>query len=140
MPGYILNVGGSGAIHLTNEIKKKLKIKKEIYAEVIGNKLVIIPMRDLDEILEDSIVELSFDEVEKISERSSERICLLIHPSYFPSSDRCWIQRNTQKRHNHLATESDRIQIHSFENGKENWKQEIPRSTLQRLLFSQDTE
>ena len=45
MPGYVLNVGENGAIYLTNEIKKKLKIKKEVYAEVIGNKLVIIPIK-----------------------------------------------------------------------------------------------
>jgi len=76
MPGRILSVGEDGAIYLTEEIKKKLKIKKEVYAEVIGNKLIIIPVRDLDEILEDSLVKLSFEEVEEISrEAQKEYAC-----------------------------------------------------------------
>jgi len=66
-----LKIGKKGEIFTTKKIRKTLGLKPDTYvlASVIGDKLIIRKIPNLDELLNDFYTETSWDEVEKLSEK-----------------------------------------------------------------------
>ncbi len=66
-----LKVGRKGEIYTTKRIRERLGLKPDTYvlASVVGDKLVIRRIPSLDELLSDFFAEVSWDEVERLSEK-----------------------------------------------------------------------
>ncbi len=66
----ILKVGKKGEIYTTKEVRKAVGIKPggSVRAVVKGSKLIIEPLPTVEDLIRDKIVELTPNEVEKISE------------------------------------------------------------------------
>ena len=68
----ILKVGKKGEIYTTSDIRSEVGIKEggSVIAYVEGDKLVIRPLESLEERVKKSIIKISPDEVERISEEA----------------------------------------------------------------------
>lgn len=70
--GVILRVGKKGEIYTTREIREKVGIKPggRVRAIVEGGKLIIEPLPDIEDLIEDTLIKLSPEEAEKLSEEA----------------------------------------------------------------------
>jgi len=66
-----LKIGKKGEIFTTKKIREMLGLKPDTYvlASVTRDKLIIRKIPNLDELLNDFYAEISWDEVEKLSEK-----------------------------------------------------------------------
>ena len=66
----ILKVGKKGEIYTSKEIRQKVGIKEggRVRAIVEKGKLIIEPIPTIEEVIKESIIELSPEEAEKLSE------------------------------------------------------------------------
>ncbi len=71
-----LRVGKKGEIFTTKRIRDALNIKPESYvlARVKDNKLIIMKIPELSELLGDYFVSVSWDDVESISEEMQRKL------------------------------------------------------------------
>ena len=71
-----LRVGKKGEIFTTKKIREALNIKPGSYVvgKVMGNKLVIMRIPELSELLDDYFVSVSWDYVESISEGTQRKL------------------------------------------------------------------
>ena len=69
MSEYILKVGGKGEIYTTKKLRALVNIKENgrVKAIVKGNKLIIEAIPTLEDMLQKNIIELSPEDIEKLS-------------------------------------------------------------------------
>ena len=72
MKAVTLRVGRRGEIYTTREIRERLGIREggEVIAYVSGDKLVIKPVKSLEEKIRSTVVELEPGEAERLSEEA----------------------------------------------------------------------
>ena len=72
MRELILRVGKKGEIYTTKEIREKLGIREggRVIAYIRDNILVIVPLPDIEEKIQRTVIKLTPEEVERMSEEA----------------------------------------------------------------------